>query len=41
MTPHLLDLEKCVPSEGNLCVLVIPFFTIIPVQYTIIPFIPV
>jgi hypothetical protein len=28
MTPHLLDLEKCVPPEGNLFVLVIPFYTI-------------
>jgi hypothetical protein len=26
MTPHLLDLEKCVPPEGNLFVLVIPFY---------------
>jgi hypothetical protein len=31
MTPHLLDLEKCVPLEGNLFVLVIPFY-----YYTII-----
>jgi hypothetical protein len=30
MTPHLLDLEKCVPPEGNLFVLDIPFDTIIP-----------
>jgi hypothetical protein len=29
MTSHLLDLEKCVPPEGNLFVLVIPFYTII------------
>jgi hypothetical protein len=26
MTPHLLDLEKCVPPEGDLFVLVIPFY---------------
>jgi hypothetical protein len=42
MTSHLLDLEKCVPPEGNLFVLVIPFYyTITPVYYTSIPFIPV
>jgi hypothetical protein len=28
MTPHLLDLEKCVPPEGNLFVLVVPIYTI-------------
>jgi hypothetical protein len=41
MTPHLLDLEKCVAPEGNLFVLVTPVYTNIPVKYTIIPFIPV
>jgi hypothetical protein len=37
MTPHLLDLEKFVPPEGNLCVLVIPFYTITPLYRYNIP----
>jgi hypothetical protein len=44
MTPHLLDLEKCVPPEGNLFVFVIPLYHyyITGIIYTIIiPFIPV
>jgi hypothetical protein len=35
MTPHLLDLEKCVPLVGNLFVLVIPFYTIYTYRYTL------